>query len=151
MVHVQKREGVVCEINQGDVVVRLQQLSACTGCHAKEFCCSTDCAERYLRVPRQGETYEIGEKVLILGEDRLGRLAVFLSFVLPIFVLLSGLVLGIYALGLSEPVAVLVAIGFLALYYLVLRLCEGRLRRIMVFRLEKFSSLEVSDLGLASE
>lgn len=142
MVNVQKREGVVCEINQSEAVVRIQQLSACTGCHAKEFCCSTDCADRYLRIPLEGETFEIGEKVLVLGEDRLGRLAVFLSFVLPVFVLLMGLVLGIYVLALSEPMAILVAIGGLAVYYGVLRLCEGRLRGIMSFRLEKFTPQE---------
>lgn len=142
MVSVQKREGIVCEINQSEIVVRLQQLSACTGCHAKEFCCSTDCADRYLRVPRSEETFEIGEKVLILGEDRLGRLAVLLSFVLPIFVLLLGLMLGIYVLDLDEPVAVIVAIGVLVVYYLLLRLFEGQLRKIMVFRLEKLTPLE---------
>lgn len=142
MVNVQKREGVICEISQGDAIVRIQQLSACTGCHAKEFCCSTDCTDRYLRIPLTEETFEVGERVLILGEDRLGRLAVLLSFVLPVFILLGGLVLGIYALGVSEPVAIIVANGILAIYYLLLRLCERGLRQIMVFRLKKYTEGE---------
>lgn len=139
MVNVQKREGTICEISQDEIIVRIQQLSACTGCHAKEFCCSTDCADRYLRIASPEGDFEVGEQVLILGEDRLGRLAVFLSFILPIIILLASLVLSIYALGVSEPMAVVIAMGVLAVYYLGLRLSDRRLKRIMVFRIQKLN------------
>lgn len=138
MVNVQRRQGIVCNIDQNLITVRIQQLSACTGCHAKDFCCSTDCAEHYVCVqaPR-GADFEIGQSVIVEGDDRLGRLAVLLSFVLPILILIVSLALATLVLGVNELIAVLLALGTLGLYYLGLRLLDGRLRHIMRFRIHK--------------
>lgn len=146
MVNVQKRAGVVSEINQTEVIVRIQQLSACSGCHAKEFCSSTDCADRYLSIPASDEEFEVGEQVLILGEDRLGRLAVFLSFVLPIIILVATLALSTYVFGVSEVMAIVISVAILSLYYLALRLSDSKLRKIMVFRIEKIRECDSSIL-----
>lgn len=146
MVNVQKRAGVVSEINQTEVIVRIQQLSACSGCHAKEFCSSTDCADRYLSIPASDEEFEVGEQVLILGEDRLGRLAVFLSFVLPIIILVATLALSTYVFGVSEVMAIVISVAILSVYYLALRLSDSKLRKIMVFRIEKIRECDSSIL-----
>lgn len=136
MVTIERREGVVRTVRDGKVTVRIQQQSACAGCHAKEFCCSTDCADRDILIETT-EPFEPGEVVVIEGRDHIGRLAVLLSFVLPIILLLLGLVCGIRLWGLSEVQAILLAFGLLALYYAGLYLLDPRLGQIMKFEITK--------------
>lgn len=137
MVSVQRREGTVCDINQNQVTVRIQQLSACAGCHAKDSCCSTDCAERYVRVQTSATDFKVGDVVFVEGEDRFGRLAVFLSFILPIFILVISLVLGLQVMKLGELSAILLSFALLGLYYVGLKLLDRRLRRIIKFNIRK--------------
>lgn len=137
MVNVHRREGTVCSIERNTVIVRIRQQSACTGCHAKDFCCSTDCAERYIQVPARGGDYAVGETVLLEGDDRHGRLAVLLSFVVPIALLLISLSVCIAILHTGELASIAIAIGVLALYYGVLRLMNGRLSAIIRFNIRK--------------
>ncbi|MDO4692935.1 MAG: SoxR reducing system RseC family protein [Porphyromonadaceae bacterium] len=137
MVSVQRREGTVCDIDQNQITVRIQQLSACAGCHAKDFCCSTDCAERYIRVQTSATDLKVGDVVWVEGEDRLGRLAVFLSFVLPILILVMTLVVGLQVLKLGELTAILLSFALLGLYYVVLKLADSRLRQIIKFNIRK--------------
>lgn len=137
MASVESRVGTVSAVGHGEITVRIQQMSACTGCHAREFCCSTDCAERFIVIPTSDTSYRIDDSVVIEGEHRIGRLAVVLSFVLPIVLLVVGVGASTLYLGLDEAMAALVAIGFLGLYYLVLYALNPRLGRMMQFRVKK--------------
>lgn len=137
MVTIERRHGVVSALRSGEVVVRIQQQSACSGCHAKEFCCSVDCADRDITVKTDDTRFGIGDAVIIEGRDSIGRLAVFLSFVLPILLLVVSLVLGITVLEFGEVMSILCAFGVLALYYAVLRLFDAQLGRIMHFEIIK--------------
>lgn len=133
---VECRKGTVCAVRDGAVTVRIRQMSACSGCHAREFCCSTDCAERHIVVSTL-DTYSVGDEVIIQGQDTMGRVAVLLSFVLPLVVLVAGVAIGILALGLNEAFASLLALSGLGGYYLILRALNPRLGRIMQFTIQK--------------
>lgn len=137
MVTIERRKGVVRSIAEGTVVVRIQQQSACSGCHAKEFCCSTDCAERDVVVRTDTTDYQPGDAVIVEGQDSVGRLAVLLSFVIPIILFVGSLAVGIKLLALGEGWAIALATATLALYYILLRLLEPRLGRVLKFEITK--------------
>ena len=113
------------------MTVQIQQQSACSGCHARDLCVSSERREHQLQLKTYGQHFSIGEQVLVVARRSVGRLAVLLAFVLPLLLLVLTLSIAQTLLALSEATAVLVAIGLLSLYYLVLytqrRRLEGRL------------------------
>lgn len=137
MVTIERRAGVVHSVRPGEVVVRIQQQSACSGCHAKEFCCSTDCADRDVVVQTHDSTYRPGDHVFVEGRDSIGRLAVLLSFVIPIILFVLVLALSLRVLGWGELLALGLSFVALGLYYMCLRLLDPRLGCIMRFEITK--------------
>ena len=85
------RQGVVVDLSPGYVTVRIQQQSACQACHARAYCVSSECTERELHLETGGHTFALGEIVMISAEERVGRLAVLLAFVLPLLLLVGSL------------------------------------------------------------
>lgn len=137
MVTIERRAGVVRTIRPGEVVVRIQQQSACTGCHAKEFCCSTDCADRDITIRTEQTNYQVGEAVVIEGKDSIGRLAVFLTFVVPLILFVSALIVGIKLLLWGEVLALILSCSVLVGYYFLLNILEPKLGRIVQFEIIK--------------
>ncbi len=139
MVTMERRHGIVHSTQEGRVVVRIQQQSACSGCHAKEFCCSTDCTDRDITIHTDSSGYTPGDLVVIEGRDSIGRLAILLSFVLPIILFLFSLSLGIQLLSLGEGLSILLAFGTMIIYYSIIRIFEPKLGRIIKFEIVKKS------------
>ena len=123
----EQRPGVVTAISPDIVTVQIQQQSACSGCHARDLCVSSECREHLLQLKTYGQHFSIGEQVLVVARRSVGRLAVLLAFVLPLLLLVLTLSIAQTFLALSEAAAVLVAIGLLSLYYLVLYTQRRRL------------------------
>ncbi|MDY6122531.1 MAG: SoxR reducing system RseC family protein [Porphyromonas sp.] len=118
------------------VVVRMMQMSACSGCHAKGFCSSSDCKEREVVVPGAYPELQVGDRVELEGRETLGWWAMLLAFVFPLVVLVASVFLSL-SLGLSELYAALVGLGIIALYYLLLSFFGNSLRKKFVFSLRK--------------
>lgn len=136
----ERRSGVVVAVTSTEVTVKIQQLSACTGCQAKEFCTTADSQDRLLKIPTQGRHYELGQAVLVEARDSIGRRAILLAFLLPLLLLLLGLGLGLHALGLSEGLSIALSLVLLALYGLVLYASRGRLARSLRLELHPLTS-----------
>lgn len=118
----EQRPGIVTAISPDIVTVQIQQQGACSGCHARDLCVSSECREHLLQLKTYGQHFSIGEQVIVVARRSVGRLAVLIVLTLSIAQTF---------LALSEATAVLVAISLLSLYYLVLytqrRRLEGRL------------------------
>lgn len=134
----ERRSGVVVAVTPTEVTVKIQQLSACTGCHAKDFCTTADSQDRLLTIPTQGRHYEPGQAVLVEARDSIGRRAILLAFLLPLFLLLLGL--GLHALGLSEGPSIALSLVLLVLYGLLLYASRGRLARSLRLELHPLTS-----------
>ena len=132
----EQRPGVVTAISPDIVTVQIQQQSACSGCHARDLCVSSECREHQLQLKTYGQHFSIGEQVLVVARRSVGRLAVLLAFVLPLFLLVLTLSIAQTFLALSEAAAVLVAIALLSLYYLVLYTQRHRLEGRLVLIVE---------------
>ncbi|AUR48748.1 hypothetical protein PGTDC60_1422 [Porphyromonas gingivalis TDC60] len=129
--------GVVSRVEADKITVCVQQKSACASCHAAGYCSSTDCKDRYITVMGPAPDIREGDRVLLEGHSAMGRLAVILSFIVPLILLLLMLVLTISILRLDEGMSTLISLGALGVYYLILRLFNGKLSRRLVFTIRK--------------
>lgn len=128
-------EGIVVKVEGRQVTVRFVQSSACSGCHAKHLCVSSESKERTIVADSYGVPYSVGEQVIISISERLAGKAMFFAFGLPIILLMVALFPLISWLG--EGMASLALLGLVAVYYAVFYLNRGRLDTQVVFDLSR--------------
>ena len=63
----EQRPGIVTAISPDIVTVQIQQQSACSGCHARDLCVSSECREHLLQLKTYGQHFSIGEQVLVVA------------------------------------------------------------------------------------
>ena len=129
-----KHCGEVVRIEGYSVFVRMTVNSACSGCHAKAVCGVSESTEKIVEVETMlASDFQIGESVEVaLLDNSMGTKSVVLAYVVPFFVL-TAVLLGAWALGTSEGVAVLAAIGGVAVYYTALHLLRDKVKSKIKF------------------
>jgi sigma-E factor negative regulatory protein RseC len=80
----------------------------------------------------------VGEKVNLLLKRTLGYRALWLSYLVPLLILLV-LLISLSTVGFSELAVGLSIIGAISLYYIIIWLFRDKLKREFVFTIEKFS------------
>lgn len=130
----------VSEVQSTFVVVTLEQSSACSGCHAAAACTSVDRRTRRVRVDNPGNSFQVGDEVILRGSYSMGNRAVLLAFLVPLILLLAGAAVATKGFGWSDVETIAFSIGIVAVYYIVLSLFRRRLGRRFRFTIEKVSS-----------
>ena len=132
-----RHEGVVLAVSdgvenggKGMARVRIVQASACASCKAKQMCMSAESQEKEMDVIPL-EPLQVGDKVEVLVQQKLGWKAVLLAYILPFVVLVS--VVFVLSRWLSEAAAGTIALCATGVYYLVLSLFKGKLQREFSF------------------
>ena len=128
--------GLISQVNDRVVQVKIVQKTACADCHAKSMCNLSDMKEKILEIPDNGYNFKPGDEVLVVGATSLGLKATMLAFLFPLLVMLASLLLGIRLFG-SEIAGAGVAILSLIIYYMVLYSKKDKLKRKFVFTLNK--------------
>jgi len=129
-------EGVIEEITDSMVRVRISSQSACASCHAKGACSTGDMEDKFIDVPLQRSDYRLGDYVKVSISKHTGFKAVAIGYIYPFFlVLLSLIVLG--AAGMDELQTGLISLGLLIPYYLMIFLFRSRINRQFSFKLNK--------------
>ena len=120
-------QGRVVSVDQGKINVEIVSESACAACHAAGLCGMSESRKKIVEVPApRGREFAVGQEVEVCLAPKTGLKAVLLSYVLPVMILLF-LILSLPLIGLGELAGGLVAIGGVAVYYLILYFCKGRL------------------------
>ncbi len=127
--------GTIEQINDDSIIVRIDCNSACSGCHSKDLCLSTDKAVKHITIDPDGNIYSIGQQVKIYSQKQLGMKALFWGYICPLLILVTSLVALIGA-GLGESKAGLLSIMTLAPYYLALYLLRDRFKSKFKFKIE---------------
>ena len=129
-----KHTGEIVRKQGSTVYVKMTVSSACSECHARGVCGVDESKEKIVEVDcASAQDYNIGEKVEVaLESGSMGAKSVVLAYVVPFFVL-TAVLLGVLALGLSEGVAVLAALGGVAIYYIVLHLLRDKVKNEIKF------------------
>jgi sigma-E factor negative regulatory protein RseC len=128
--------GRIVSITPERTTVQIVSESACAACHARGLCSLGDSKVKEVELPTRGwDNYQVGDEVSVVLRASMGHKAVWLAYVLPLVVMVAAL-LGTLAAGGSELLAGGVAIGAVALWYLVLWLLRGRLRNEYIFNIK---------------
>lgn len=128
--------GRIVSITPEITTVEIVSESACAACHAKGLCSLGDSTVKQVELPTRGwDNYSVGQEVNVVLRASMGHKAVWLAYVIPLIILVAAL-LGTLAAGGSELLAGGVAIGAIALYYLVIWLLRGRLRNEYIFNIK---------------
>ena len=129
--------GRVIKMTPEFTTVEIIVSSACSECHAKGLCGMSEDQQKLLSVPTDPYAeYKVGDEVAVCTKMSMGLKAVWISYVIPLLVLMI-LILTLSAfLGDSahrEIIAGLGALGGVAVYYLVVWLLRGKLQNEFVF------------------
>ena len=130
-------EGVIVDVNKAFIMVEILNKSDCSSCHAKAVCSMGSEDAKIVEVENRGfANYEPGERVNVKMKQSIGFKAVWISYTIPLFVLILGLFLSSY-LGASDLVSGLVAIGAVVGYYAIMWLIRDKFRKTFIFTVEK--------------
>lgn len=128
--------GKIVAIDADFITVEIVAESACATCHAAGMCGTADATHKAITVPATMGNWAVGQEVQVLLKRSMGFKAVWLAYAIPLAVLLAVL-LGLNAAGVGELASGLVAIGAVALYYLVLLLFRDKLRNEYSFYIKE--------------
>ena len=128
--------GKIVAIDADFITVEIVAESACATCHAAGICGTADATHKAITVPATVGNWAVGQEVQVLLKRSMGFKAVWLAYAIPLAVLLAVL-LGLNAAGVGELASGLVAIGAVALYYLVLLLFRDKLRNEYSFYIKE--------------
>ena len=138
-----KHLGIVENIQGSHLSVRIVQTSACAACAAcgaKGHCSSADSKDKIIDIiDTAASSYQVGEKVMVVGETSMGMMAVLLAFVLPFVLLIFSLFLLMALMG-NELYAALLSLAVLIPYYFVLWLNKTRLKQQFSFTIKPINN-----------
>ena len=133
-----EHKGIVTEVTDDIVRVKIESMSACAACHAKTMCSLSDKTDKFIDVKRSKlhKEYHMGEEVTVSASSGKGLLAVVLGYVIPAIVAIAAIAICI-ALGANELISSLAAIALIAVYYFVLYLFRSKLNKTFVFGIKE--------------
>jgi len=129
-----EQKGIVIKKQEDKVVVKIEQKSTCSSCHARGACTSLDKKDKEIEIKTKDiENYNIGDKVIIAISTKLGMKAVLIAFVLPLVLLTIAMFLSIKIFLLSQSLSALISLIVVAAYYFLLYKQNHRLSKEFTF------------------
>ena len=127
-----RHQGIVENISDSHLQVRIVQTSACASCSAKGHCTAAETKEKLVEVyDVNAASYSPGDRVWVAGRLSMGTMAVLLAFILP-FVSLFVLM----AVRNDELFAALGSLALLIPYYYILWLNKARIGKKFSFSVQ---------------
>ena len=133
-----RHAGVIEEISEGCMKVRIMQTSACSACKVASHCSASEQKEKIVDVydRKSMEGRRVGESVVVSTSLSTGLKAVVIGFCIPFAVLVITLVVVLQLTG-NEGYAALAALGSLVPCYAVIWLMREHLRSEFSFVVER--------------
>ena len=133
MKHEISHKARVVEMTPEFTTVEMLVSSACAECHAKGLCGMSEVQEKVISLPTDPyATYNVGDEVELCTKMSMGMKAVWISYVIPLLILMI-LILSLSAVLDSEAVVGVASVGGVALYYLLIWLIRDKLNNEFVF------------------
>lgn len=127
-------QGVVDSISKQLVRVRILNMSACSGCHAKGACNASDMEEKIIDVHTNKNTYKVGQLVTIASQLSTGFKALFLGYVFPFIIVLTTLII-LTVMAVPELKSGIISIASLVPYYIGLYYFRDRIKKEFTFEI----------------
>ena len=132
-----QHSGIVERIEHPRIYVRIVQQSACSECHVKSYCISSDNKTLTIEIEDHTGNFELNEQVWVCGQYAMGMQAVWLAFVLPLLLIVVFIAIGTLFFR-NELLGGLAGLLILFPYYMVLYLKRDKLKQKFVFTLSKY-------------
>jgi len=129
-----QHSGTVKQVEENSVLVSITSNSACSGCHAEGVCNISGKEEKTISV-RGRYNVQPGDNVTVEMSESMGMKAVVLSYVMPVFIIIAGLVVFSF-LSISEAASGLAAISLLLPYFIILYIFRKYINRSFTFTLK---------------
>jgi len=128
--------GRILEITPEFTTVEILVSSACAACHAKGICGMAEADAKVIMVPTDPYVeHKVGDTVTVKTKMTMGLKAVWISYVIPLAVLMV-LILTLSALLDNQVLCALASVGGVAVYYFIIWLLRGRLQNEFSFYME---------------
>lgn len=132
-----RHSGIVKEISPEKITVEILNKSMCAACHAKSMCSMSDMEVKIITVyPPFPARFETGEEVEVIMKRTLGFRAVWISYIIPLAILLI-LLVSLRSLNLNDLQAGLLSILSVGVYYGVIYLFRDRIAKKFTFTIAK--------------
>ncbi|MDR2584977.1 MAG: SoxR reducing system RseC family protein [Prevotellaceae bacterium] len=132
-----EHKGTIASLDGSMASVEIVQTSSCAGCRAKTICSVSGQKEKLIRLSLpSGQSWAVGEEVVVSLRGSMGFKAVFLAYVVPLIALLSAL-FTLSSLGLPDWVTGLSAIAFSLFCYFLVWIFRDRIGKEYIFVLKK--------------
>ena len=129
--------GRIVEITPDFTTVEIIASSACSSCHAKQLCGMSEDQEKLIMVPTDGfAERKVGDEVQVLTKMTMGLKAVWISYVIPLVILMI-LILSLSKAFDNELLCGLLAVAGVGLYYFGIWLFRDRLSNEFVFYIKE--------------
>ncbi|MBR5603461.1 MAG: SoxR reducing system RseC family protein [Bacteroidales bacterium] len=122
-------EGIITNINDNNVEIKILSKSACVSCNIKGACNMSEMKEKIISIPLpKDKNLSIGQEVKIsMGLGQANRAVIF-AYLIPAIILVS-MIFILNALKIDEGLNALISVGSLAPYYLILYLFRNRIKQ----------------------
>ena len=129
-------EGIITEIGDDELKIKILSKSACAACHAKSACTMSDMAEKILTVPKpQNRDFQLMQRVNVSMKVSQGNKAAILGYLLP-FALMIAVLFTLIGCGLGEGLSALCSLAALIPYYIILYLRRDKLKKQFDYEIE---------------
>jgi sigma-E factor negative regulatory protein RseC len=132
-----KHTGVVSQIVGNEIIVDIQRSSACATCESKSMCSTLDMQTQQIKINDDNYNLKTGDTVNVVSERSYSMYAVVIAFVVPLFLLMSTIIVLIEIFGIDEGISALAAIAVIAVYYVVVHFFDYKIKTKIKFRIEK--------------
>jgi sigma-E factor negative regulatory protein RseC len=130
-----KHSGIVEEIADGCMKVRIVQTSACAACKVASHCSASEKKEKIVDVYDFPSACKTGDTVTVVASSRVGMNAVLMGFGIPFLIMIFALYIASRFTS-DEPLMALVSIVCLVPYYLLLYMFRDRIKEKFAFTVE---------------
>lgn len=130
-----EHQGFIKSIQQESISVVIAQDSACSACAAASLCHASNQNQKTIEVTsKDAGNFHVGQQVTVIGEVGLGLRATLWAYIVPLSLLMGVLTSVISQTG-NEALGALAALLSLALYYVLLFMFRGKVRKFFSFRI----------------
>jgi len=135
-----EHRGIVAKIDGKSMQVRIAQETACSECHSNKLCSSAEKVEKIIDIHYFTGKFEQGQAVIVIGRSGVGLKAVFLAYLLPLILMVTGMVLSLeWIFPGKEGLAAIISLIIPILYYLLLYPFRNILKRNFTFNVRSVS------------
>lgn len=128
--------GIVVDVREDHIKVKIESTSACAACHIRGSCTTADKAEKIIEVKPDFRLFRVGDHVEIVMSEVQGLRAVLVAYVIPAVLIFFILFFGML-LAHNELIVGGVIVLTLATYYTILFLLKDHIKKQISFYIKK--------------